>query len=195
MLVIWVLAGGLVWYAQAQDQAQYNKLSGQYNALYSDYNAVRIANGYLNGSLNAVQQEMELLLQNYDHTSLVSRSPADNASVAVWTRDQSVPAHTWTAWALLDTFINNIDITSNSSARFMIMDLPTFVRFATNQTYVPFVTFTGTHFLQTERISQGCATYVLVINNDTPSPILLRPNVTATFAPTPFLTGQCSLSP
>ena len=50
----------------------------------------------------------------------------------------------------------------------------------------------GTQFSFDEHISQGFGVYVLVIFNYLSTAALLAPNITGTYAPTPFSTGACA---
>lgn len=151
--------------------------------------------GYFNGSATQALHEMEALMQNYDRLSYRFVNPGENTSISIWTRNQTIPPRGSISWNLLDTFINHIDISTNSSVRFLIVDAPNFVRFSINSTFLPLDDYTGMHYVRTERLSQGCALYTIVIVNRSTHPVLIMPNVTATYAPTQFLTGWCSLSP
>lgn len=162
--------------------------SSAYNSLYSSYS-------YRNGQLNQLQAEMENMLQTYDQRSYTFASPSDNVSLGIWGRQATVQPNSWTVWALLDTFVNHLSITSNATAEYVIVDLQNFVQLYQNKSYVSLVDYVGSNFTHTERLSQGCSGYLLVILNHSDHPILLTPNVTATYAPTSFLTGQCSLQP
>ena len=167
---------------------QLGNLQDSYNTLYSRYS-------YQNTQVSQLQQQMENMMQSYDQKSFVYSPPTANTSMVIWTKQQTVTAGSSIEWDLLDTFVNRISITSNASAEYMIMDLPNYARFYQNAPYVPLVDNITSHFQATERLSQGCAVYVLVIVNHTSHPILLTPDVTATYAPSAFLTGQCSLTP
>lgn len=179
----------------------YSQLGSQYDKLSSNYNILSNTNGYLNGSLTRAYAEMEQLLQHFDEYRVIYRTPAVNASIPIWGVNQTAPPGGYIEWALLDTFVNNIDIRTNATATFYIFSNPNYVYFAshyefgTNHTYFPVVEYNGTHFVRTERLSQGCSGYMLVILNPSKSPVLLMPIVTATFAPSIGPTGQCSLSP
>ena len=166
--------------------SSYNTLNSQYNSLSSNYS-------YQRGQISQLQQEMENMLQTYDQRSYTYASPSDNVSLGIWGLQATVKPNSWTAWALLDTFVNRLDIKSNASAQYVIVDLQNFVQLYQNKPFTALVDYAGTHFTWTERLSQGCSGYLLVILDHTNHPILLSPNVTATYAPTSFLTGQCTL--
>lgn len=196
MILIAVIAIGLV----ANDQFQYNSLTTLHNSLQSQYNTLegqfkflQSSYNYNQGQLSELQQEMNNVLKYYDQQRVVYQTPGVNTTIPIWTRDAVVQPGTWTDWALLDTFVNHIQISSNATVEYIILDLPNYVNLARNAVYTPVVDNSTTSFSYTARISQGCAVYVLVIYNHSSHPILLSPNVTATYAPTPFLTGQCSL--
>jgi hypothetical protein len=160
--------------------------AASYNSLYSRYS-------YQNGQINQLQQEMENMLQSYDQRSYEYVTPSANTTLGIWGLRAVVPPGQWTSWELLDTFVNHIVVTSNATAQYVIVDLQNFVQLYQNKPYVSLVDYNGTNFTYTERLSQGCSSYVLVIMNHSSHPILLTPNVTATYAPTSFLTGQCTL--
>lgn len=171
-----------------------NVFGGQqasYSTLYSKYT-------YQNGQIAQLQQEMENMLQTYDQKSYDYITPSANTSLDIWGLHQTIAPKGWIEWSLIDTFVNRLDISSNASATYVIVDPSNFVQLYDNITlhqstpFTPLVQYTGTHFVKTERLSQGCSGYMLVIINYSSHPILLMPNVTATFAPTTFLTGDCS---
>ena len=169
--------------------------SGELGSQQASYNALNSKYTYQTTQVSQLQQQMENMMQSYDQKSFVYSPPTANTSVVIWTKQQTVSAGGSIEWDLLDTFVNHISIASNASAEYMIMDLPNYARFYHNAPYVPLVDNTTSHFQATERLSQGCAVYVLVIVNHTSHPILLSPDVTATYAPSAFLTGECSLTP
>lgn len=164
----------------------YTSLQNQYNFLSSSYQ-------YQRGQVNDLNQEMNNVLKYYDQNRVVYQTPGVNTSIPIWTRTAVVQPGRWTTWALLDTFVNHIQITSNATAEYIIVDLPNYVNLAQNRAYVSVADDSSTSFSYTARISQGCSGYILVIYDHSSNPILLTPNVTATYAPTPFLTGQCTL--
>ena len=183
VVAVLVLLGVNYYYSnQLEDQ------QASFNTLYSRYT-------YQNTQVNQLQQQMENMMQSYDQKSFVYSPPTANTTVVIWAKQQTVSAGGSIEWDLLDTFVNRISIASNASAEYMIMDLPNYARFYQGAPYVSLVDNTTSHFQATERLSQGCAVYVLVILNHTRHPILLTPDVTATYAPSAFLTGQCSLTP
>jgi hypothetical protein len=165
---------------------QLDSNAASYNSLYSRYS-------YQNGQISQLQQEMENMLQSYDQRSYEYVTPSANTTLGIWGLRAVVPPGQWTSWALLDTFVNHIDVSSNATAQYIIVDLQNFVQLYQNKPYVSLVNYNGTNFTHTERLSQGCSGYVLVILNHSSHPVLLTPNVTATYTPTSFLTGQCTL--
>jgi hypothetical protein len=196
------------WYQDDSVVNSYNSLSSNYNSLLSNYNTLNTRyssllgrNSYLNGSLTELQREMENMLQAYDQKSVVYTPASANTTVNIWGLRQTIGPKSWIEWALLDTFVNHLDISSNATATYVIVDPANFVQLYDNitlhqnTTFMPSVQYTGTHFTRTERLSQGCSGYMLVIINYSSHPVLLMPNVTATYAPTAFLTEQCSLTP
>jgi hypothetical protein len=191
VIIIGIVAVGQISY----DWHQSSNLAASYNSLMDHYNNLLGKTNYLNGSLSGLQKEMEQMLQTYDQKSYVYNPPTANTTVSIWGRQQTITPHGSIEWSLLDTFVNHIDISSNVTAIYVIVDPANFVQLYQNKTYTSLVEYTGTHFVRTERLSQGCSGYILVIIDRTSHPILLTPNVTATYAPTSFLTGTCSLAP
>ena len=188
---ILVVFGGLsIYYSGMLDNkaSAYNALQNQYNFLSSNF-------AFQRGQLNELQQEMNNVLMYYDQQRVIYQNPGENVSLSIWSRDQTIPPGQWISWDLLDTFVNRIQVSTNATAEYIIVDQGNFVRLAQNGAYVPVVDNTTTAFSYTAYVSQGCSGYVLVIYNHSSHPILLEPNVTATYAPTPFLTGECSLTP
>jgi hypothetical protein len=120
-------------------------------------------------------------------------SPAANRSIPIWTIPRQVKPRGLIHWALLNTFINHIGIRANQTVQLVIVDLSNHVNLVTGKAYVAVCNSTGTHFAFDKHFPQGRAAYVLVILNHSDSMVAIQPNVSATYAPTPFLTGQCAL--
>jgi hypothetical protein len=180
---------------------QSDSYNSSYNSLYKDYSNLIGTINYQNGQISVLQRELENMLQTYDQRSYVFNPPSANASLNVWGRQQTISPYSWIEWSLLDTFVNHLDISSNATATYVIVDPANFVQLFDNVSlhqntaYTPLVEYTGTHFVRIERLSQGSSGYMLVVINHTSHSILLAPKVTATYAPTSFLTGTCSLAP
>ena len=191
MILVAIVAIALV----AYDQYEYDSLTTSYNSLNNRYGSLSTNYAYQGGQISQLQQEMENMLQTYDQRSYTFASPGDNVSLGIWGLKATVPPHDWTAWALLDTFVNHLDVQSNATVEYVIVDLQNFVQLYQNKPYITLVDYIGVNFTHTERLSQGCSGYLLVILNHSNNTVLLTPNVTATYAPTAFLTGQCSLNP
>ncbi|MDG6915749.1 MAG: hypothetical protein JRN58_05585 [Nitrososphaerota archaeon] len=186
-------------------QAYYDQ--GNYNSLVYKYDSLQQANSvlsatstlnrneasYLRAELNETYQEMQSMLSNYDRTSFVYQSPGQNISLPIWTLNQTVPANSTFAWDLLDTFDNHVSVSSNSTLSFYIMNVSDVANYLDSSPYGYVTEHTGNSFQYDLRLSQGCAVYVLLIVNHSAHPALLEPDVTGTYAPTPFLTGSCSL--
>lgn len=189
LLLVAVLAIAVVSY----NQSAYDNLDTAYNSLQSRYNSLSSNYAYQGGQINQLQQEMENMLKTYDQQSYTYASPGDNVSLGIWGLKATVQPNSWIAWALLDTFVNHLNVQSNASAEYVIVDLQNFVQLYQNKPFVSLVDYTGTNFTHTERLSQGCSGYLLVILDHSSHPILLTPDVTAIYAPTAFVTGQCSL--
>ncbi len=166
--------------------AKYNSLIGKYNSLLANYTVSSAA-------ANQTNRMYEKLLQNYTEHFIVYRGPASNQSIPIWGKVQYIKPNGTISWGLLDTFDNHIMLDTNQSVKVIIVDLYNFVNFVTQKPYFAVYSSNGVHFERDERISQGCAVYVLVIVNPSHSTVEVRPNVTATYAPTAMLTGVCSL--
>ena len=104
---------------------------------------------------------------------------------------QTIRTKSYIVWQLLDTFDNHIEVRTDASARFLIMSIFDFVNFLNGTQYSAAYNSTGTQFTADVHLSQGCAVYVFVIVNLATSPNIVYPDITATYAPTPFLTGVC----
>jgi Tfp pilus assembly protein PilV len=195
ILALLALLGVNYFYSDQVDSqnSAYTSLQNQFNSLQGHYNFLSSSYQYQRGQINVLNQEMNNVLRYYDQNRVVYQTPGANTSIQIWTRTAIVEPGSWTSWALLDTFVNHIQITSNATAEFIIVDLPNYVNLAQNRAYVPIAENSSTSFSYTARISQGCSGYILVIYDHSSHPILVTPNVTATYAPTPFLTGQCTL--
>ena len=191
LAVVLLLVTGSGWYLTSQE------LSTTAQNFSAAQRENKILSGRLNmtsGALNQAIAEKEALLENYTRSQGSLNAPGMNQSVIVWTIPSTVPGRQWEAWELLDTFVNQIDIQTNATAIFQIMTLDQFASFYFHYTYFAFVNYTGIHFMRTESLTQGCGVYVLVIINPTFHPLFIDPNVTARYAPTPFLTGTCGVA-
>ena len=189
-------------YRYNQAVSQYNQLlsqdtqSGlQYNALYDKYTSLLARFSIVNSSLNDYHWMYDKLLHDYDRTQIIWASPSANKSIDIWTLHSTIPAgpNRWETWELLDTFDNHVHVQTNATAQFMVMSIDDYVNFATGKPYTAIYNSTGTDFNEDVTISQGCGGYVFVILNLNPSPVTVIPDVTATYAPTPFVTGVCTL--
>jgi hypothetical protein len=181
LFAIGLLAGALL--IQTEQELQSTQIQEARSA--QDLAAARAA---LNESLS----EQQAILTNYTKMQGTLNAPGVNESIVIWTIPSVVAKKSWTGWALLDTFTNQIDIRTNGTANFQIMDLNAFANFYFGKSYVSAWNYTGNHFVMTVRLTQGCGYYALVVRNLSGHTELLTPNVTARYAPTPFLTGTCA---
>lgn len=172
---------------------KYNDLVDNYNTLRQEQRSLQANYSYVKSELNQSYYSYNMLLNNYSKTQIIYRPPTANQSIQIWTMQQTVLPNRFIQWNPLDTFINHIEIRTNQTAQFLIMDLNNYANYRANESYIPVYNTTGTYFKTEFHLSQGCAVYVLIIVNNMNSTMAIHPNVTATYAPTPFLTGQCSL--
>ena len=176
---------------------QYVTLNSQYRELNSLY--VQNQNNYnrynqLQHAYNQSQYMYNQLLGDYSRTQIIYHSPATNNSIIIWTIPQTIsPTPHYIVWELLDSFDNHIRINTTQTVQFMVLSLGDYVNFTSGKLYVAAYNSTGTSFSRDIRFTQGCAGYVLVIVNLQTSTTVVYPNVTATYAPTRFLTGVCGL--
>jgi hypothetical protein len=192
-VILVVVALGLATWVTYAYNTDFSALNSSYSSLQSSLAEINSDNQHLRFELNQSYAMQSRLLSNYSRTQIIYRGPASNLSVAIWTIPQPVKANGLIAWELLDTFDNHITLTTNVTARVVIVDLADYVNLAKNLSYAAIYNSTGTTFQYDMRLTQGCAAYVLVVTNVSGGPMLINPNVTATYAPTPFLTGACSL--
>jgi hypothetical protein len=188
------------WATSYYDGGQYNDLVAKYNTLATSFNSLSSNNTkseaqvqYVNQQLDYSNKEYQFLLSNYTKTSIIYRAPGANQSIPVWGIKQTVGPNSSISWNLLDTFDNHILVDANANVTFMLIDDGNYARWYNHLPYSPVKTYTGNHFAYDAQISEGCAIYVLLIWNRSEAPVLITPNVTATFAPTVFLTGICSI--
>jgi len=174
--------------------SQYDDLRVRYNTLSSEYNMLENRFLYVNSSLSNSQRMYDQLLRDYSRNQTAYQAPSANQSISIWTIQQNIQPNGFIVWGLLDTFVNHIHLRTNQTAQFLVMSIRDYARFVYGMPYVAVYNSTGTEFSAEVRLTQGCACYVLVIVNGQSSATALFPNVTATYAPTPFLTGVCSLS-
>ena len=193
LLILLLLFEGYQWYQYQGLVVRYDALDNRYNSLVSDLAALQSQFTYVNSSLNRSQYMYNQLLAEYSRTQIIYRTPATNESVIIWIMPQNIRAKGTARLELLDTFVNHIRIHTNQTAQFLVMSIDDYVNFANGKLYVAAFNSTGTDFSADVHLTQGCAGYVLVIVNLQSSTTAVYPNVTATYAPTPFLTGVCSL--
>ena len=203
LVVLLILSASMSLYEAYQNQlltSNYSQLSSSNSQLVSTYNSlfeqyVNISSSFnpVNKSLQQYQYMYNELLGNYSRTEIIYRSPATNQSVTIWTVHQTIAARGYIAWDVLDTFDNHIQVHTSAPTRFLLMTIFEFASFFYGKPYKAVLNSTGTEFSTDVHISQGCGVYVFVIINLESSPTIIYPNITATYAPTPFLTGVCSL--
>jgi len=191
-----LLFAGLNYY-QGQ---QYNSLAGKYNSLTTRYNSLltthqtdRASMANLRLQLNLSSAAYNNLLTNYSRHQVVYQGGSANQSLNIWGIPQTVGPHGFIEWELLDTFDNRINLLTNSTANVLTMGIFQFVDFDSGQPYAVIYNSTSTSFHYDSRISEGCSGYVLVIRNPSNASMQVIPNVTATYEPTPFLTGFCGV--
>jgi len=184
----------LVSYEYSSLNSRYGDLAARYNSLASDYNMLGNRFLYVNSSLSNSQHMYDQLLRDYSRTQIIYQPPSANQSISIWTMQQNIKPNGFIVWGLLDTFVNHIHLRTNQTVQFLVMSIGDYVNFVNGSPYVAVYNSTGTEFSAEVRLTQGCACYVLVIVNDLSSGAAVFPTVTATYAPTPFLTGVCSLS-
>ncbi len=192
--IFFVAVVGLALYQNMEYGAlysDYNNLAKTYNSLSANQTRDLNQIAYLNGSLGTINQAYQALLGNYSRTRIIFQPPSANQSVPIWTRNQTVPPRGLFDWNLLDTFDNHISISTNMTVTFLVMTDYDFAYWQASRPYTTLVNQTSTQFHIDEQIAQGCGLYVLVIWNHSNSTVLIHPNVTATYAATPFLTGIC----
>jgi hypothetical protein len=192
--LIFLLLLIVVGYNYSSLNSDYGDLKARYNSLSSDYNMLENRFQYVNYSLGNSQRMYDQLLRDYSRNQTAFQAPSTNQSIPVWTIQQNIQPNGFIAWGLLDTFVNHIHLRTNQTAQFLVMSIRDYARLVYGMPYVAVYNSTGTEFSAEVRLTQGCACYLLVIRNDLSSATALFPNVTATYAPTPFLTGVCSLS-
>ena len=193
LLMLLLLFEGYQFYQYQSLTAKYGALENRYNSLASDLAALQSQFTYVDSSLNRSQYMYNQLLAEYSRTQIIYRTPATNESIIIWIIPQDIPPKAAARLELLDTFVNHIRIRTNQTAQFLVMSIDDYVNFVNRKPYVAAFDSTGTYFSADVHLTQGCAGYILVIVNQQSSTTATYPNVTATYAPTPFLTGVCSL--
>lgn len=176
-----------------QLRESFDNLSGKHESLFVEHTDLVREFESIRDDLERSHLQYDILLQNYSETQIIYASPEAGQSIVIWTIEVMIDPNRFVSWNLLDTFINQIEIQTTGTVKVVIVDLDNYVKLRSGLRYDPIYNQTGTQFSTTQRISQGCATYVLVIFNQSDSPVRIVPNVTATYAPTPFLTGVCAL--
>jgi hypothetical protein len=196
------LFGGFALYTNGQNTSlanQYNGLVGKYNDLLPKYNQAESTIGgqsatiaQLRLDLNASSIVYNDLLRNYTRTNIIYRSPGSNNSIAIWGKPFILHPGRWEQWELLDTFVNHLQFSANQTVRLMVMNLNEYANFVEGKPFSPNVNMTGTDFSFNAYFTEGCGVYVLILQNTANSTAFVQPNVTATYAWTPFATGSCS---
>jgi len=149
-------------------------------------------NYYLAYQLNNSQVAYDKLLANYSEKSYVYVYPSKNFPIPIWGINQTMSPNSYEEWDLLDTFDNHIMINTTEPARFLVFDLNSFVAYFSGDYSVPRVNITGTRFTYDVQLSEGCGVYVLFIRNLENSSNVIMPRITATYAPSTFLTATCA---
>jgi hypothetical protein len=196
LIIVLIMLLIIVSYQYVTLNSQYNRILNEHCELNSLY--VENQNNYnrynqLQHAYNQSQYMYNQLLGDYSRTQIIYHSPATNNSIIIWTIPQTISPTHYIVWELLDTFDNHIRINTTQTVQFMVLSLVDYVNFTSGKLYVAAYNSTGTSFSRDIRFTQDCAGYVLVIVNLQASTTVVYPNVTATYAPTRFLTGVCSL--
>ncbi len=173
--------------------ASYNKLVTAFNSLGVNESKDKTQIGLLNRALNVSNQAYQVLLGNYSKYRIIYQVAGANQSIPIWGVQQTVKPNDSISWNLLDTFDNHITIDSNASLTYLILTQYTLADLLYHRPCLPVVSYTGTHFQTDAMLSEGCAAYVLFIWNRSTAPVVITPNVSATYAPTRSLTGVCSI--
>ena len=193
LLVLLLLSEGYQYYQYQALVTRYSELDNRYDSLVSDFATLQNQFMYVNSALNRSQYMYNQLLAEYSRTQIIYRTPATNESIIIWILPQNIRPKGAARLGLLDTFVNHIRIHTNQTAQFLVMSIDDYVNFVNGKPYVAAFDSTSTYFSADVHLAQGCAGYVLVIVNLQSSTTAVYPNVTATYAPTPFLTGVCTL--
>ncbi len=173
-------------------------LSSEDDNLRTTITSLQDSLSYVRSQLNQSNHEYNELLGNYTRTRIVYQNPSSNTSIVIWQGFNAIlpPSNIhnrrWIEWELLDTFVNHIHVSSNQTVEFVLFSLNNFLNFFANKSYVTFYDSNETTMSYDFHATQGCANYVLVIINNLNTTANLVPDITATYAPTPFLTGDCS---
>jgi hypothetical protein len=193
-LVLLLISLSLFETYQYQDLVvKYSELGNRYKSLVSDLATLQSQLMFVNVSLNRSQYMYNRLLADYSRTQIIYRTPATNESITIWILPQNLHPKGSARLGLLDTFVNHVRIHTNQTVRFLVLSIDDYVNFVNGNRYVAAFDSTSTYFSADIHLTQGCAAYILVIVNLQSSATAVYPNVTATYAPTPFLTGVCSL--
>jgi len=176
---------------QLQDTVM--SMSANHESLLADHRKLTVDFESIRVDLEKSHSMYEILLENYSKTRIIYRSPASEEPIPIWGIEQPIDPNSQLSWNLLDAFINHIEIQASDTVQLVIVDLNNYVKLRLGQPYDAFYNRNGTQFERNEHVSQGCGIYVLVLLNHSDSIIRITPNVTATYSPTPFLTGSCSL--
>ena len=101
---------------------------------------------------------------------------------------------------MLDTFSNHIQISVNTNISVGVMTIDQYAIFKADLTFNKTTPYTMTSFYNGTNIdfyfneSEGCNEYMYIIYNNTGNlgPFTITPNITASYNPSPQLTGICN---
>lgn len=180
-------------YEFSQIYSQNQSLITANHSLETQVNSLKENNSYLSNQLNLSNREYNELLGNYTQSRSGFQYRYSNTSVGIWyDMNATILPSKWIEWELLDTFVNHIQVSSNQSIDFVIFSIDNFLNYSAHFPYVTFYNQTGQSMNYSVNITQGCAGYVLVMFNKLNTTAKIVPDITATYAPTPFLTGYCA---
>lgn len=186
--LIFITFGQTFMYADLR--MKYNALQNTFDGVVTKYDGLVLNSSMTESQLLEIQKQYQNLLGNYSKTQTMNQN--HDGTYIIWNRPSALYANSLMVWELLDAFINNIQLRTSAPAHFMIMSMDNYVSLTTGQPYMAEYDQTGTSFSEVVTLAQGCGGYILVIGNPSNSTIIVTPNITAIYSPTPFLTGICN---
>lgn len=116
----------------ASENATIGSLNHQVSHLQGNLNLTREA-------LNKSVRMQENLLRNYTKTQTALTAPDINKSIIIWTIPEKLPLKGQSYWFLLDMFVNHIDVSTNGTSNYLILDLGGFRNATRGLPFVPLV--------------------------------------------------------
>ncbi|MEM3670715.1 MAG: hypothetical protein QW767_03110 [Thermoprotei archaeon] len=124
---------------------------------------------------------------------LYERGGVRGESFVVWNVETNVQPGKYLFSTMFDTFRMHIALSANSTIYVYVMTPSQYAEFQSTGKPVGYVAkYSGDKINVEWNLSTGCAGYLWIIYNPLPVTVAVKPDVVATYSPSPNPTGACA---